>query len=99
MNSSFEKDRFLKLDIYPSDSDLLVTVKKALEGYTVADLKFLYTDSDSDKADYEYVLKNIESETTENLNSVPFIILLDKIAIFGNPNSFLQKRSIIRRVK
>jgi len=74
-------------------------VKKALKGYTIAKLKCLYGDTDNEKADYEYVLKNIESETTENLNSVPFILLLDKITLFCNTKSFLEEYSIIKRNK
>ena len=90
-------DRPLKLDIYPSDSSLLVSVKKALKGYTIAKLKCLYADTESDKADYEYVLKHIESESIEKLNSASFILLLDKISLFGNAKSFLEEYSITRR--
>lgn len=94
-----DKSRSLKLNIYPNDSDLLVTVKKALKGYTITKLKCLYTDTERDKADYEYVLKHIESESTEKLNPVPFILLLDKITLFNNAKSFLEEYSITRRIK
>lgn len=94
---SFDKSRLLKLDIYPSDSSLLVSVKKALKGYTISKLKCLYADTDDEKADYEYVLKHIESESTEKLNSTPFILLLDKISLFSNAKSFLEENSITRK--
>ena len=92
------KNRPLKLDIYLSDSGLLLSVKKALKGYTINKLKSLYADSIDEKADYEYVLKNIESESTGKLNPIPFILLLDKIALFGNAKSFLEENSIKRRM-
>jgi hypothetical protein len=88
-------DRPIKLDIKDDDSELLKAVKKSLKGYTTTKLRGLFCD-DEDNI-FNIVLNDIENSQISESNSIHFMMLLDKISLFGNAKSLLDVYNITKR--
>ena len=88
-------DRPIKLDIKDDDSELLKAVKKSLKGYTTIKLRGLFCDDEANI--FNIVLNDIENSQISESNSIYFMMLLDKISLFGNAKSLLDEYNITKR--
>ena len=88
-------DRPIKLNLKDDDSELLRAVKISLKGYTTTKLRVLFCDNEDNI--FNIVLNDIENSQISESNSIYFMMLLDRISLFGNAKSLLDEYNVTKR--